>query len=117
MINQKITVLKFIVTGLAKSYMTNDPACIGTTTFEELTETLKTQFIKKLQKSYYVEQLGLVKQGKYESVWDFADRVKSINNKLIMITGSEPIDCFVKSEVDTRALHIFLSGLRGKVTD
>lgn len=78
----------------------------------KLTEALKTRFTKTLPKSYCLQQLALLKQEKPKSVHDFEDKIKVLNDKLILKTGNESGDRFVKEEANKGAMNIFLTVLR-----
>lgn len=56
----------------------------------------------------------MLKQDKYESVWNFADWVTSINNKLIIVTGYESSDHFTKSEADKKGIKFFFKKVERK---
>jgi hypothetical protein len=112
----RLTVVRQFLTDEALNWSQTDDYARTTIDYELFQTCLKNGH-KKNTTRYYREFLSFITIQRDEDIEVFADRIRSTNSKIYLLTDNADVNAAFKYEADQRALDTFLNGLTGELGD
>lgn len=85
---EKLTIAKLKLTGAAETFFRADPLNAAVDSFQDFSARLKQRFQQQIPLATQLQNLAACSQGEYESVAEYATRIRVIGNQIFSSCGS-----------------------------
>ncbi|GFX34602.1 hypothetical protein TNCV_3658401 [Trichonephila clavipes] len=112
--DEKVTILKLKLTGIAEEFFLSDPTHSQLTEYNDIARILIGRFEKAVPLSTHLQLFSSCIQGPSESVQEFAARINKLGTQIFQ-SGNSAQNTAVRNANDQLLQSRFISGLRNEI--